>query len=375
MRQEVHLGYGSLKEVRKVLDQGSREAVFIVADKAAYAGAVAGLESALAGRRTLVFSEFAPNPHLEDVRTGIDRFRDFGPDVVLAVGGGTAIDMAKLINTFAHQDADPIALVKRETRIEKKGDLLIAIPTTAGTGSEATHFAVIYVERVKYSVAHEHVLPDYAIVDPALTFGVPPAVAASTGMDALSQGIESLWSVNSTSESRRYAREAIRLAWNSLEKAVTDPDAASKASMAEAAHFSGKAINISKTTAPHALSYFFTSYFNVPHGHAVGLTLGGFLVFNDRVTPADIADGRGVAFVRRQVSEIVSILGAKDAVDASNKVDSLMQAVGLETDLSKLGFIPERDLDQLLSNVNVERLDNNPRRVEQHAISSILLKR
>ena len=117
-----------------------------------------------------------------------------------------------------------------------------------------------------------------------------------------------MWSVNSTRRSRRFAKETIRLVLASLEKAVHHPGAEVRTSMARAAHLSGRAINISKTTAPHALSYAMTSRFKVPHGLAVALTLGPMLVYNSKVTQEDILDRRGVEHVHRIVSELNELL-------------------------------------------------------------------
>src|SRR5207248_4789041 len=125
----------------------------------------------------------------------------------------------------------------------------------------------------KYSVCHEFLLPDIAIVDPILTHKMSPRLTAITGMDALSQAIESYWSIHSTEESKGYAREAIRIIVDQLPKAVNEPTNDSRLAMARASHLAGKAINVTRTTAPHALSYALTSRFGVPHGQAVSLTL------------------------------------------------------------------------------------------------------
>jgi alcohol dehydrogenase class IV len=152
------------------------------------------------------------------------------------------------------------------------GKPLIAIPTTSGTGTEATCFAVVYIDKTKYSLKHSSILPDYTIIDPTLTHAMPPLVTAATGMDALAQAIESYWGVKSTHESQAYAREAITLTLAYL-KAACQNEVEARDAMSRAANLAGKAINLTETTACHAVSYPITSYFNVPHGHAVALTL------------------------------------------------------------------------------------------------------
>ena len=138
---------------------------------------------------------------------------------------------------------------------------------------------------------------------------MPPTITADTGLDALCQAIESLWSVQSTSESIDYATQSIRLAWKHLEAAVLHPCEEDRRAMSQAAHLAGKAINISKTTAPHAISYTITSKFGVAHGRAVALTLGALLAFNGEISDADCTDDRGAEYVRQTVHTIVNLLG------------------------------------------------------------------
>lgn len=153
------------------------------------------------------FSEFTPNPAYEDILNGVRLLGRQGCDVILSVGGGSVIDVAKCINAFANTNAciDAIPPVQ-------KGPLLphICLPTTAGSGSEATRFAVIYHRGEKRSVADEALLPGYVILEPAFLKTLPAYQRGSTLMDALCQAIESYWSVRSTAESKRYAESAIR---------------------------------------------------------------------------------------------------------------------------------------------------------------------
>ena len=128
-----------------------------------------------------------------------------------AVGGGSVIDTAKMIKIFSANKGNPESYIRGEKEIEKSGPPMVAVPTTSGTGSESTHFAVVYIGKTKYSLAHkEHVLPEYAIVDPKFTYCLPKRITAETGIDALGQAIESYWAVGSTDESKGYAREAIK---------------------------------------------------------------------------------------------------------------------------------------------------------------------
>jgi alcohol dehydrogenase class IV len=314
------------------------------------------------------------NPKLEDVQRGIEVYRNFEPDVVIALGGGTAIDLAKLIGTLSVQKGAERSKCSRDiamgvAAIEVEGKPMIAIPTTAGTGSEATHFAVVYVDGEKYSVAHPSMLPDYAIVDPTLTESLPKRITAATGLDALCQAIESIWAVAATEESMGYAQEAARLAFDHLAAAVNAPTPEARRAMCRASHLAGKAINITKTTAPHALSYFLTSRYGVPHGMAVATTLRAMLAFNADVTDNDCVDPRGATAVRERIARILNVLGTDCIDEACSAISSLLSQVECPT-LKEI--VVNGDLMAVVDSANIERLSNNPRRVSREKLIEVL---
>ena len=374
MNQETHLADGAIHLLNDILQRTAPKGIFLVHDKSAYAlsGAEAILTEIFQPYSINCFYEFEYNPKIEDVERGLELFQQRNYDLVIAVGGGSVLDMANLIRIMAVQDASPSDIVTQHKSIEYKGVPMVAIPTTAGSGSEATHFAVVYLDKIKYSVAHEYMLPDIAIIDPELTYSMPPKLTAVTGIDALSQAIESYWSVNSTDESKAYAREAIELVMQNLERSVHKPSPETRYAMSQAANLAGQAINISKTTAPHALSYTITSYFGVPHGHAVGLPLGEFLIYNARVSNRDITDSRGMEYVRRTISEINHLLGTHSATASREKISGLMERIGVGTRLCKLGIDGEANRNLIADSMNFERVVNNPRKVTKNAVVEIL---
>jgi alcohol dehydrogenase len=245
------------------------------------------------------------------------------------------------------------------------------VPTTSGTGSEATHFAVVYIDGEKYSFAHPDLLPDVALIDPKLTWSLPPRTTAACGLDALCQCIESIWAVGSTEKSIEVASEGFALAFKHLEKAVLKPDAETRLAMAKAAHLSGKAINISKTTAPHALSYGITSRYGVPHGMAVALTLGAFLEYNYEVNSTDCTDPRGMDFVKNRIDHIIALTDSNSPAQAAGKVRSLLGAINSPVTLKDAG-IPKSELQALSESVNIERLSNNPRQIDSRGLIELL---
>ena len=170
-------------------------------------------------------------------------------------------------------------LATNKAEISSPGKKLIAIPTTSGSGSEATHFAVVYVGGEKFSVAHPiYMLPNVVVLNPSLTYSMDSYQTALSGVDAFAQAMESYWSVNSTEESKKYSIEALELIIEHLPLAVNYNDN-SRDIMLHAANLAGKAINIAKTSGAHAISYVLTSKFNIPHGQAVALTLPAWYDF------------------------------------------------------------------------------------------------
>lgn len=374
MTQEEYFGLGSLRHLPEVLKRAGVSKIFLLTGKSSYkiSGAEALVGEALQGYEVTVFRDFTENPKLEDVEKGMRALKESGSEVVLAVGGGNVIDVAKSINILAAQPGDPEAIVKGEQAIVNKGVPMIAVPTTAGAGSEATHFAVVYLDKNKYSIAHPHVLPDVAIVDPRLTFNLNPGVTATSGIDVLCQSVESHWNVHATEVSRAYSAEAIGLVLAHLETAVNRPTEGSRVGMAKAANLAGKAINITKTTAPHALSYTLTSYFGVPHGQAVSVTLGAFLEYNHAVTEVDALGAGGARAAKASVDAVIALLGCAGPKQAREKIAALMTSIGLKTRLSELGAKTDADLDLMMDNVNLERLKNNPRVVTREGLRTLL---
>ena len=214
------------------------------------------------------FSGFAPNPLYEDVAAGVKQFLETGCDAILAVGGGSAMDVAKCIKLFATMDQGKLYLGQP---YEENDILLAAIPTTAGTGSESTRHAVIYYKGEKQSISHPSVVPGFVCLIPEVLDGLPVYQKKCTMLDALGQAIESWWSVSATPESIEYSRRAIGLIKAYWKPYIEEGRHAEEILLAS--NYAGRAINITATTAAHAMSYKLTSLYGIPHGHAVGLCL------------------------------------------------------------------------------------------------------
>ena len=375
--QKEFFGFEVLNKLPELINTFDARNVFLVTGKQSfsYSGAQRKIEKMM-GYTSYKRFAVSGNPSLGLVENGIKAFREFNPDIVVAVGGGSAIDAAKIINVLSYQKGRPEEYIKGkklDCNDDKCAKPLIAIPTTAGTGSECTHFATVYIDKTQYSLADKHlILPDISIVDPSLTESLPRYITATTGLDAICQGIESFWSINSTKESREYAIKAVKIGLENIGKAVNNPDKVSRLNMAKASHLSGKAINISKTTACHSVSYPLTSYFNIPHGHAVALTMPSFLKFNSLVNEEDCNDRRGMDFVKERMGEIFSIIGVKDGAEAKEKFSDLLDNILGKTRLRNFD-IDRQDLEMLLEeSFTPSRMNNNPRRVSKEDLNKIL---
>ncbi|MFK7896621.1 MAG: phosphonoacetaldehyde reductase [Myxococcota bacterium] len=367
---------GAGERLPEYVRQAAPRRVLLVTGRRSFrlSGAEALCKEALAGFDVIHFQDFEENPKLGDVERGLALCEGSPPDLVVAVGGGTAMDMAKMIALFAAAERPPIDYVEGRAEIQPGEIPLIALPTTAGSGSQATHFSAVYVDKTKYSVAHPSMLPTLALVDPNFLSALPKHVAAASGLDALNQGIESFWSIHATADSKKKAREAIALAWEHLPGMVLEKSADARLGMAKAAHLAGQAIDITKTTAPHAISYPITAYFGVPHGHAVGLVLPGILAFNAGVEKDDCLHPEGPEHVRETLQEIISMLGASTTEEATTLYTKRMKQIGLSSDPRAFAIGRPRDIDLIVANgFNPQRVNNNPRRLTETALREMLM--
>lgn len=302
------------------------------------------------------FTEFVTNPLYEDVCKGVNLFRNESCDAIVAVGGGSAMDVAKCIKLFSKMEINENYLQQelRDTNIP-----LIAIPTTAGTGSESTKYAVIYYRGTKQSISHSSIVPDYVFLIPSLLKGLPIYQKKCTILDALCQAIESWWSVNSTDESIAYSKKAIRMIKRNWKGYIFENKDEEAEQIMLASNYAGRAINITATTAAHAMSYKITSMYKLPHGHAVAICLQQ--VWEYMLTHADdCIDNRGVEYLKRTFAQI------EEEIDLSYFKSML---VTMEMNDSIAGDRAS-DLNDLVVSVNLMRLKNNP-----IALSSEILRK
>lgn len=344
MTQQLIIGEESIGKIRSLFLDHKWNKVLVVTGKQSYAtsGAEQFIDNCLSSLNLEKnrFYGFANNPNINDLKKGLVLTKSSSPSVIIAIGGGSVLDMAKLMRFFFTHEGD---ILKGQYTSNGKEIPLISIPTTAGTGAETTHFAVLYDEQGnKHSIADEAILPDYAVIYPKLTYNQTPYVTACVGFDALAQAIEAFWNKNATEESDGYALKAIELLFKTLPKVLNAPTSELRSKMSEGAYWAGKAINITKTTAPHAFSYPFTSHYGIPHGHAVAMVFPTIAAYN-------LENGSIREWKKEYIKNLFSIVH-----DSEQPIADYVKSIGFK--------VPAKDYDKnlLLNGINLERLANNP---------------
>jgi alcohol dehydrogenase class IV len=275
------------------------------------------------------------------------------------------MDVAKCIKLYANMESGENWL---KQPVIPNDIPLFAVPTTAGTGSEATRFAVIYDHGVKQSVAHESCIPSAVLFDPDTLKSLPLYQKKATMLDAFSHAAESYWSVHSTAESRGYADAAIRQIMAAKEGYLAGTDAGN-AAMLQAANTAGKAINITQTTAGHAMCYKLTGLYGISHGHAAALcnaVLFPYMLQN----PDACTDPRGRAQLESALQGIADAMGCDTPAQAAEQFRSLLH----ELEITAPALRSEEDIRILCGTVNPERLRNHPAALNAETIEQLYRK-
>lgn len=241
-------------------------------------GITAILEKALSssGVTFSVYDKVVANPTTDNVAEALNIYKAEGCDCLIGIGGGSSMDTAKAVGARLARPGKSLARMKGILKVMKRLPLLIAIPTTAGTGSETTLAAVIVDSetRHKYAINDFPLIPRYAVLDPELTRSLPPFLTASTGLDALTHAVEAYIGRSTTSRTRKQARVAVRLIFQNLEKAYTDgDDLLARASMLRASYLAGCAFTKSYVGYVHAVAHSLGGAYNTPHGLANAVLL------------------------------------------------------------------------------------------------------
>ena len=362
----------SKHDLSNFLKEKKFEKVFIICGKKSYvkSGAKRILSRYLRDKITKHYYKCSLYPEISELKRIVICLRKFSPDLVIAVGGGSVLDYAKMANVVEITKNLDNKIVNYSYPIKKKLTQLIAIPTTAGSGAEVTTNAVIYIDKIKYSLESEIIKPDYFFLIPELVIKATKKIKSSAGFDAIAQAVESLISKKSTPQSINFAKKSLVISLKYYLDYLKKPNFENTSAMCLAANLSGKAISISKTIAPHAISYPFTSLYNISHGHAVSLTLEKFLKFNF----INYKKANCNFDLNLRYKSIFNIFGVRGIIELENFFIEIKKKAKLEDNFKKLKINLDSNVDRLIDGINLLRLQNNPINLNKNDIKTILLK-
>jgi len=366
----IEFGSGKLSTLPFHLEGKSR--IFFLVD-APILGRIEPLIAELknAGKSVLVSTDVVPEPPLEALEVLLAPVREFSPEAIVGVGGGSALDLAKLVAVLfdgRQKTLDIIGIGK----VTGRNVRLISVATTAGTGSEVTPIAILTdtQAKLKKGVVSQYLIPDIAIVDPDLTLTLPPAVTAATGMDAMTHCIEAYTNRHAHPIVDNLAIEGARLIAANLERCIRNgSDLEARSAMSLGSLYGGLCLGPVNTAAVHAMAYPLGGTFKVSHGVSNSVLLPFVMAFN-------------LSGNLRKYAEIALAVGAPKGRDDQEtafngvlKIRQISDACGIPQSLKDLD-IPESAIPEMAkAAMLVTRLmDNNPRKVELHDAEAIYRK-
>jgi Alcohol dehydrogenase, class IV len=325
-------------ESRKVSQYIKGENIFIISDPFLYQNGLAQtIGDSLAGKNVKYFFEVEPNPSCESVDKAAGQAREMKADCVIGLGGGSALDVSKIVSCLVTNEGSIYDYYAGGSRQLKKREItLMCIPTTAGTGSEVTNVGVYTNKKagVKMPMVNDEFWADYAVVDYELTYTLPTAVTASTGMDAFCHAIEAYWNKGANPVCDMLAIGAMELVLNNIETACQQPqDDEARAKMMEASLIAGIAFSQTRTTGVHAISFPLTTEFHANHGTACAITLPAFIKISEEKQ-------------NEKMKRLARYLGYNTIDELANGIETIMKKIGLPVRLSQLG-VQETDLQHI----------------------------
>ena len=286
-----------------------------------------------------IFKDVVPDPPIEKISEGVKKMLEYKPDVLVAVGGGSAIDSSKSIREFA-------------LRVEPYAEVgLIAIPTTSGTGSEVTSFAVVSdpKEKMKYPLVSEHLTPDEAILDAELVKSVPPAITADTGMDVFTHALESYVSTGHNEFSAALAEKAMEICGVFLLRAYLDGnDTHARQKMHSASCLAGLAFNTASLGLNHGMAHQLGATFHIPHGRANAMLLPHIIEFNSDINKHSKSQKEYLPAVKRYAT-VAQILGLSSynkimtVRSLVNWVQFMLKEMDIPLSISQMGTISKEE--------------------------------
>lgn len=347
---KIWFGNGSRKRIREAAEAiGCKNGLLVSDPFFLSSGLAEQLVSESGGMLTGIYGQVSPNPDVKEVDACAAIIRENKHGFVLALGGGSALDCAKAAASICMTEDSIRKYHGTGEKMPQQHLPLIAMPTTAGTGSEVTCVSVLtnHAEGKKSPIVSDGFYPTLALIDPELTYSMPPGVTASTGIDVLCHALEGFWSKGHQPVCDALARHACRIVFTYLERACMDgKDKEAREKMAEASVIAGMAFTLPKTTASHACSFPLTNLYHIPHGEACGLTIDYFSKINAKAE-------------NRRLESFAKDLGFDGAAGLAEEIRSLKIKLGLRTDLKDLSLTQEQ-IEELVSISRHPNLYNNP---------------
>ena len=364
--------FSTRKNLENFIQNKKFKKIFILTGKKSYilSGAKNIFKNLLKSKIIYFYYKTSPYPEIKELKKIIISLRKFSPDLIMAIGGGSVLDYAKMANAIEIKEDLEKKIINYNYPIKRRLTKLVAIPTTAGSGAEVTSNAVIYVNKTKYSIESELIKPNYFFLIPELVIKNSKKLKSSSGFDAIAQAVESMLSRKSNLQSIHFAKKSLKISLKYYLNYLKKPNIDNSSAMCLAANLSGKAISISKTTAPHAVSYPFTSLYNLSHGHAVSLTLEKFLKFNF----INLKKANCNFDLNQRYKSIFNIFGVSNIIELENFLINMKKEAKLEDNFDKLKINLKHNIDKLINGINLERLKNNPVDLNKKDIKDILLK-
>jgi alcohol dehydrogenase class IV len=362
--RKILFGTGTFSRLGEVCRGNGRRALLVTGRAALRrSGKLAQAEEMLAGAGIAVrlFEGVENDPSLATCDRAIGAAREAGCDMVVAIGGGSALDAGKIVAAMLPQPFTIRELFRGERNLERPSLFVVAAPTTAGTGSECTRVSVLTDEQTqtKKGLRHEFMVPQAAVVDPELTLGLPPAVTAQTGMDALTQAIECYVGRNANPASDALALQAMELLARHLPAAVEDGSKIeNREPVALGSLLTGLAFTNAALGAVHGLAHPVGALFHAPHGLVCALLLPQVCEFNLPAQP-------------EKFDRIAGRIGCKSGRDVPAALSALNRRVGIAERLGKFG-VKESAFPRILTDSRGVSMTNNPRPASDADLAEIL---
>ncbi len=368
----INFNISSNKDLNNFLKDSKFKNIFIISGKKSFeaSGSKKIMKKFLINKNVKYYFKINSYPELNELKKIIKEIKIFSPDLIIAIGGGSVIDYAKIANVLTSSKNLKYEILNSSYNVKNKFTKLVAIPTTAGSGAEVTTNAVIYINKIKYSVEGDKLRPDFFFLIPELVLGASNKIKSSAGFDAIAQAMESLISKKSNSKSVAFAKKSLKISLKYYLDFLSNPNKENSYAMCLASNLAGEAISISKTTAPHAVSYPFTAIYNISHGHAVSLTLDKFFKFNFK----NIKNAKCNFNLNDRYKIMFDITKSKDIDSFNGYIKNIKKEANLESNFIKLGIDLKKDYSKIISGINIMRLSNNPVQLKKNDLKEIILK-